>query len=498
MNAPTMPAARSPRGAGAGTALRWGTVFAVAFLARMLLPCLPADTARVHLALAHALAAGQSWGRQGFVGSLEFPPLPTLALLAARVLLHTPPALTLKLATAGAQAWVLCCFLRHWSTPRNRILALGAVAAAVALIPNVRSLFLAGDPGWIAAVPLSIALLHGNRWFQQRRLREWIVVALACGALGFAGPAGMAAALLIGIAMIRAAAAAARPGLGKSRKSPPGYALLMETPFIYAVAVLVLVNWLILGAPFVFARRLVALATAAPHPGTYAPGLAAVPFFLYGVLALWAWFLHRPDRAHCLRLCGLAGLGIAVTLAAGRFIGFFISGAEVLLIVALFPALFRSLITPGARRPALRLAESCFAAAILAGETFRPAPPQTGARFLNTAPPREEVLACIDREWPRARVLVYGMRVPACFPDPTSRRFFPRLDFNQSVLLHQAANEQLFLLLPPRNLLMPHSDLARLRAGNARWLIIEKVWPGGWQLWRIVPPPNPRKNPRSQ
>ncbi len=63
----------------------WLLAFVGLVLGRLALPFLASDTMRVHAAVVDSLMTGHNWGRQALVGALEYPILPTLALLLARV-----------------------------------------------------------------------------------------------------------------------------------------------------------------------------------------------------------------------------------------------------------------------------------------------------------------------------------------------------------------------------------------------------------------------------
>ena len=108
------------------------------------------------------------------------------------------------------------------------------------------------------------------------------------------------------------------------------------------------------------------------------------------------------------------------------------------------------------------------------------------------APDPQEITDGIDKTWPEARVAVYGMRLPVLYPDPTERRFTARLDYHEAHLMELSHMEQMFLLVPPPDgYFFPqrHSVFTDIYANGRPWLLLERQWSSGWQLWRAVFPP---------
>ncbi|MDX9979853.1 MAG: hypothetical protein RBU25_07365, partial [Lentisphaeria bacterium] len=83
----------------------WLLVFAGLVLGRLALPFLASDTMRVHAAVVDSLMTGHNWGRQALVGALDYPILPTLALLLARVAAAPLRRDSGRLLSAVCQAW---------------------------------------------------------------------------------------------------------------------------------------------------------------------------------------------------------------------------------------------------------------------------------------------------------------------------------------------------------------------------------------------------------
>jgi hypothetical protein len=114
------------------------------------------------------------------------------------------------------------------------------------------------------------------------------------------------------------------------------------------------------------------------------------------------------------------------------------------------------------------------------------------AVYMTPAPAREQIVGWIDRFWPQSRVLIYGVQGPAVYPDPAEKRFLGRVDFCEPLFLGQARDEQIHLLVPPcdgRFYPLSGVAMADIHRNGRPWLLLERVWPGGWQLWRCVLPP---------
>jgi hypothetical protein len=112
-------------------------------------------------------------------------------------------------------------------------------------------------------------------------------------------------------------------------------------------------------------------------------------------------------------------------------------------------------------------------------------PLATEAQFAGDAPTVEDIIADIDEQ----RVAVYGMRASAIYHDPHDTRFVARIDFHQGLFLEQGGDEILHLLVPPdddRFYPARVSPFSSIHAEGRPWLLLEKSWPSGWQLWRCV------------
>jgi hypothetical protein len=122
---------------------------------------------------------------------------------------------------------------------------------------------------------------------------------------------------------------------------------------------------------------------------------------------------------------------------------------------------------------------------LVAGCLMPGMPLATEAQFAGDAPTVEDIIADIDEQ----RVAVYGMRASAIYHDPHDTRFVARIDFHQGLFLEQGGDEILHLLVPPdddRFYPARVSPFSSIHAEGRPWLLLEKSWPSGWQLWRCV------------
>ncbi len=471
--------------------LLWGLLFVSLMAVRMNLPFQDSDLMAAHGAIADSLSSGQNWGRQALMGAFDFPPLPTLALLLARHVPLLPRKLAPFFLVAFAQAWVFSYILRLARRKRDR-LRIGAFTGILAALPAFRAAVFVLDPNWITAVPAAAALFHVVRWSRTRELRDALLAAVCSGMLAFGGPAGIAT----GLALLLALRLSLDVALQVPRRDRKGAALLIWAPFVYAVVLLFVGNWLILDDPVFFLRRL-ATTFAAAGAGTAVPFLRNIPLpAMVAILgnALVLGLARRPRRLRP----EFALLNTLVILTLCRTglepVRFLAPGVEGLFLAITAMSLSLQLVPPPPHRPGLprRLVPWAVSALALLAGLGRPPRPQAAADFRRTAPYARLLTFFIDRYWQNSRVLVYGVRAPTCYPDIREKRFLPRLDFRESVVLEQAVQEQLYLLVPPADGIfypLGTGGFADLHRNGRPWLLLERTWPPGWQLWRCVVPP---------
>lgn len=475
----------------------WFALFFLVCLFRFLLPGEMTDTALVHTRIVDSLMSGHNWGRQALVGSYAYPLLPTLALLLAEIPARLFGVDPVRLLTAVCQAWTLC-YLFRFSSSSGRIFRGMGILLAAFLFPEFREALLLLDPSWITVLVSASMIYHADRWFRESLLRDAVVVAVLGGFLAFAGvvPCLFAASVLYLLCCRRRSGGTPGPEGGITA----GTRLLIWAPFVYGLILWYLWNWLILGD------------------------------LLFSVRELWHWFsscsmgevldriaVQLRDMPRSVPAAAVA-LVLAIAVTADRLCVFFLGllggcvcGGMILRGCGVFPA--------GATLLSIELAvlsiigllhcpwHSCRGwhgirpeyGAILIWCLFAVLSwlsPGSGlaaeARFSGGAPQADDITRYIDQFWPDSRVMVYGIRVPAIYHDPREHRFVASLDYHEGLFLSKAQEEQLHLLVPP-----PWSGyysavgnpFAAIHRHGGQWLLLEKQYPGGWQLWRCVIPP---------
>jgi hypothetical protein len=477
--------------------LAWTGALALFALLRLLLPFHETDAALVHERIVEGLESGLLWGRQGLLGSLEFPTLPTLCLLACRQIAAPLPVGGTHLLVTLAQTWTFFYLLRIPQTLKGRVLTI-ATFAALLMGRSFQSAFFASDPNWVVAVPVASALYHLIRWQQFNALRDAILLAVGCGLLAFCGPAGIVCALVllcVGTVNIRRL-----PKLYDTQNMD-GVALLLWAPLAYGVVLLFLGNWLIMGNAFYpFGSLASALApeNLVALPGNIVKAVRAMPWVGWGGLAIAICAVLGRRRVAAEGLAaGLIALLLTqavfidtpVHLAAGTLTAI-ILGVSATLFPGLF--LFELFDAQWERQLSITLtALTIFACIAL------PRPQDGGKALFGTPPPPDEVEDFIDTYWRDARIAVFGMRASARYFDPSEERFLLRVDFYEGELLERAREEQMYLLIPPDNgrFYAPGSKLSELHAHGADWLLLEKSWNSGWQLWRCIVYDQPVETP---
>ena len=442
-----------------------------------------------HQVIAQAVLAGQNWGRQALVGSLEFPPLPTLLLLIFEGPLKTLPLDGARLICALAQAFCLSRILKLLQTfgKRWQLLILIVLPVLMVILWQDVFLFTSADPGWLAAALYAGFFCSLSRWQHQQDLRYLVSAAFALGLLTLCGAGGILLALVSLLVVLH----------GVRRKLPSeetfrGLTTLLSLPVLYGLLLLLLWNWLVMNDALFFVRdfwlRAGCLQLSAFGDAVHTQLLF---FYFLGVMVLLiAGFFS--DQSLAARLLQPAFLFLPLFFLFCRDLQVHPAGAGALsgLMIILFFLLFSyshfhtglSEMLAGAGILALTI--SGFAAFSRNESPFR--------EELREIPSREQMTSYIDQFWPDSRIMLYGLPLACRYPDPLEKRFVARLDYQEKDFLHQAADEQMHLLLPPPDghFYPPqktiYSDIYRY---GRPWLLLEKQYPGGWQLWRCVIPP---------
>lgn len=478
-------------------AIGWMLVLAAFAVMRLAMPFQASDAGMVHDRIVDALGNSLLWGRQALIASFEFPTFVTICLFFARQAARILPLEGIRLLVVCAQTWTFFYLLRIPGSTRGRIVTT-VTFLALTTSPEFQAVFFSDDPNWISTVPIASALYHLIRWQRYSSLRDAIILAVCCGLLVFCGPAGLVCSLtflIVGTLNIRSL-----PRLYDTQNMK-GVGLLLWAPFCYCTMLLFLANWLIMRnaffplqslAPALSPSRLRALATVLPK------ALLGMPWICVGglVMALCSVVGRKRVAAE-----GLGAGLVALFLLKGLFGGtpVYVPGTELFSLIfgvwaILFPGLFLfELFDARWQRQAAILVT---VATLFAGIAF-PRPLALPAKDLfGTPPDTGEIKSAIDFYWDDARIAVFGPRASAFYFDGGEHRFIARVDFHPRELAAKAATEQLYLLVPPDDgrFYGQNTPMQAIHSQGAAWLLAERAWESGWQLWRCVlydPPPEP-------
>ncbi|MFA6931164.1 MAG: hypothetical protein WCT05_12630 [Lentisphaeria bacterium] len=442
-----------------------------------------------HQAIAQSLLAGQNWGRQALVGSLEYPPLPTLLLLIFEGPLQILPLNGPRLLCALAQAFCLSRILILLQTfgRRWQLLILLLLPMFMVFFWQDVFLFNSADPGWLAAAVYVGFFCSLSRWQHHQNLRHLIAAAWWLGLLSFCGAGG----ILLALVSLPVTLREIRRNLF-SETQFRGIPTIMILPFLYGIVLLLVWNWLVMGDALFFLRD---FWTRAGYLQLTAFGDAAFTqllfFYLLGILVLLisGFFSDQSLASRLLQpaflilplyflFCKDLQVHAAATAA--------LSGLTVLLLYLLFSYNnFHTRISEFLAGSGILAMTLCgFAAFAWTEIPYRDIP--------GKIPSQESLSSYIDQFWPDSRIMLYGLPLACSYPDLQEKRFVARLDYQEQVFLKLAADEQMHLLLPPpdgRYYPAQQTVFSDLYANGRPWLLLEKQWPGGWQLWRCVIPP---------
>ena len=311
---------------------------------------------------------------------------------------------------------------------------------------------------------------------------------LACNAaiLVFVGLPGLLMAVIILLALwLRG---------HSSQTRGPGGATLLWLPLLYALILLPLANWLVMGDTWFWLRRLGPFLAQMP-PGAWWPreDWYAWGLTLLLVLVLVGTCWRRLPRRWYLAWLLIPAQGILLNLGQAAELHL---GPEQLMGTLLAPTLVLACLAPssgGLRGGRAWLAALLSLPFIVLSCQWR-GPAGTRENFMHgpPAPPATELLACADANWTDSRILIFDLRTAALYVHQAPNRFVARLDFHESELLDFKDREELHLLIAPndgRFQARDRSMLSYLHEHGAPWLFLEREWPGGWQLWHCVRPP---------
>ncbi|NLF92761.1 MAG: hypothetical protein GX564_02640 [Oligosphaeraceae bacterium] len=437
-----------------------------------------------------SLRNSQNWGRQALVGSLEYGPLQTLFLLACQSLGGAIGLSAGKLYSVICQSIIMVTLLL-WQKNHGRAgrgLAGAALLLAGALFfPPLRELlsYAAVSPAWLNAALLCTLFYQFSQWHREQELRWLVLCAASLSLLMLCGSCGIMLALGCIPVLLREISCTLDDhekfsGLPTLLLLPAGYALLLY--FVW--------NWLVLDDALFFLRDYWSRASSLPlaallhfPPASRRLGLL---FLLLAALTTLLCF-DRTCKAPARLLLPLALL-LPLHFHFTQIMQVYSGGLPAYLLAVLLALLLVLNSSDYRRRQRttqflLSLALLYCALPIGVSACFQPA---------GGAPPRTELTAYIDQFWPDSRIMLYGLPLALAYPDLQEHRFQARLDYQEGDFLTQARDEQLHLLVPPpdgKYYPARKSVLAEIHAQGRPWLFLEKQWPGGWQLWRCVIPP---------
>ena len=478
--------------------LGWTAFLFLLAALRLQLPFVQPPVLEIHTRILDSLVAGQIWGRQALVSSIEYPTLPSLALFFARLpanLINFPVG---HVMVAISQVWGLFYLLRIPRFWMSRTYTAITLALVLLVSAEARTVFYRVDPNWVLVIPVSCALYHFFLWCRQQSLRDLVLLGVNCGIMVFAGSAGIALALLILLlSCLRISMTASRDNTQAQAK---GTRLLLWTPSIYTMALVFLANWLIMQNGLFFlkrAGRAVAAAEIIPTSTLLTSELSATSWLTLGGLALCCLKLkNSKDRMVAL---GIGG-GLLVMLVAGATLNslhLYAPGAEILILLLTLCGILLPFLTMSPKSNinlTFLLEVGIIAIFVTAGLVMPRKGFQNISLKMKKAPSRSAILAAVDKYTPQTRIAYYGFRVPAHYPDIKEERFLARVDFNVDTLRWRAKKEEyLYILIPPPDgtFYARESPLADIHAKGKPWLVLEKAWPGGWQLWRVLNPDKP-------
>lgn len=448
------------------------------------------ESMMTHQAIVDALLAGNNWGRQALVGNTDCPALQTLALLITQAILGmlhlalSPQRLLVALSQATVMAYMVRILMQH----KKIYLALIPVTAAL-LFPITRYAFTSLDPNWIVAIPAAAAIYHIAAWNDGKSMRDLTMAAIFNGILCICGPTPA----IISIAVAVIFYLAVRKELSTNNEPYYGMRSLLWAPAVYCLALWFLWNWLVMdnvlfGLSDLFARLnctrndISAMFNLTP--------ISAISIAFMAPLIIICLKANKTMSAKCLIPFFAVTAIIAAISHALQFYAAALVPMVTTAILAAFTLCAMSDFCNSVPRKCCLMALICCAYLCFRAEHLAHGVQwDTTEQAVEQAPSREEITSFIDQYWPKSRTMLYGLRLPALYPDTTEERFVARLDFQENDLLAQATQEQLHLLVPPpTGEYYPRKGhtLADIHDNGKPWLLLEHEWPGGWQLWRVV------------
>ncbi|MBQ7651627.1 MAG: hypothetical protein IJS15_11755 [Victivallales bacterium] len=486
------------------------------------------DGTLAHSTIVNALQAGNNWGRQALVGNTDYPALQTLMLLVSDTLCNvfslvkvtlSPVMLLASLSFAVMLAYFIRILLL---VGRPQFIPIPLLAAF--LIPVSRISLKSATPDLIVMMFLSAVTYHIIAWSRSKSIRSMVMAAAYNGILCLCGVPCAIAAIATAIVFY----IAVRKNLAENGPPCDGIRSRLWSTAAYCLALWFLWNWLVMDNAFfglsdIFMRLRCAPKTIhlvwSSSPLTLTALVFIAPLIILCmktdcgtaakcVLAQVIVLIVSSSFAKGLKLAQTGILPMAVFAIMATFTlcaasEFRHKVPRTCCILALALCVFFSC---RAQRMSRRLREASGedivwrghnASGALLGINWKESLDVALFNPDQQRPTAEEITEYIDNFWPMSRVMLYGLRLPICYPDTAEKRFVARLDYQESDLLRQAQDEQLHILVPPLDgIFYPAKGhpLADIHENGRPWLLLERTWQGGWQLWRVaIPPANESK-----
>ena len=428
------------------------------------------------------LIAGSTEGRQALFGSCWLAPLPVLVYLPFAWLLPEP--------AAGGTAFFVAWLFVFW-TVRESVKATGvsgwrvvmsqaAIAAMMAVSRQPQALQIA------TALTTGLVLLTASSladWAAFRRLRDLVSGGSAAALLMLCGfPFFGAAALMVCLLPLAAC------GHEESRARFQAWFLLGGLPLVYALAVLLLMNRLILGDAFFFLRSLQHLV---PHLYLFLSAVLATGLVMVPAMVL-TWALDRrsekpgggPVAASAL-LISFALLLVCGTKVLGKFdIGWDAVNLSVCVLCVLMIAMSR--LHQPIYRFGLSLILFVWLSTLWLGGAARVAPAEPRRQI------REEVEAYVNARTTYGRVFVLGYAGLDLLRGYTGERLVPNMDLHVGSLRRAYKGQNLYVLVPrPEGAVKAESVFWKypdIYVHGAERLLYAKAF-GSWRLFEVVSAP---------
>ena len=480
-----------------------------------------------HITIVQALQAGNNWGRQALVGNTDYPALQTLMLLVSETVCNILCLINVTLSpvtllTSLSLAVMLSYFIRTMLLV-GRPYFIPIPLIAVFLIHVTRISIKASEPSWIVAVPLSAMIYHIMAWSRSKSIRNMVMAAAHNGILCLCGLPCAFAAIAIAVVFYFAV----RKDLSANGQPYDGMRSLLWSTVAYCIAIRFLWNWLVMDNAFFGLSDLFQRFKCAPK--SIAMLWSSSPLTLTALVFI-APLIILCTKSDCRTAAKCVLTVLVVVMVSSSFSKVLKLSQTGILPMTVF-AIMAAFALCAATEFSHKVPRTCCILALVICTVFSLRVPQMSCYPLKTesdtawfacntpadilgiddkdrlyygffnphqnAPTAEEITEFIDSLWPLSRVMLYGLRLPLCYPAIEEKRFIARMDFQEADLLKQAQDEQLHILVPPPDgVFYPAKGhpLGDIHENGRPWLLLEKTWPGGWQLWRVaIPPANESK-----